>query len=265
MFSNTKTESHFLKGLASFFERTHQNKKSRGQTLTLKKPEDVLENFAYVASHDLKAPLRAIDNIASWIAEDLAGNMEDHTKKHILLLKNRVNRMERFLNDLLTYSTIGKKDAIIETINLNSLLDEIIFMINPPKTISIKYNNYLPSIKTYKIPLQQIFMNLLSNAVKHCNQKNLIIEISYEDFKDHYKFHVKDNGPGIPSQHQKKAFQLFQTLNSRDKIEGSGMGLAIVKKAVESNGGSVMLRSSKGIGSLFSFTWPKNIKNTFNS
>ncbi len=219
-----------------------------------------LESFAYVASHDLKAPLRAIDNLASWISDDLEDLMEDETKEHITLLRSRVERMDNLLNSLLAYSRVGRADAEISAVDINALIEEIVSMTNPPEGVSINTTMTMPTLNTFKAPLQQVFMNLIGNAVKHRNEQDINIEIFCEYNDGFYKFTVKDDGPGIPVEHQAKAFELFQTLRPRDEVEGSGMGLAIVKKTVENNGGIITIDSGEGPGVSFSFTWPKNIK-----
>ena len=226
----------------------------------LERSNDDLENFAYVASHDLKAPLRAIDNLASWIAEDLVGIMNDETKDHIAILKTRVSRMDNLLNSLLAYSRVGRIESKVEKTDMNKLLRDIVAMINPPESVSIDILPGMPVFDTLKAPLQQVFMNLIGNAVKHRGKQNINIAVSFEDIGKFYRFMVKDDGPGIPEKLQSKAFQLFQTLKPRDEVEGSGMGLAIVKKTIESQGGTITINSSQGTGASFSFTWNKKIK-----
>jgi PAS domain S-box-containing protein len=226
----------------------------------LKRSNKELENFAYIASHDLKSPLRAIDNLASWIKEDLEDIMNNETKEHLDLLRSRIDRMENLLNSLLEYSRVGRDDSEADTVDLNVLLNDIISMISPPKeSVTVNVQKDLPVFITYKAALQQVFMNLIGNAIKHRGNKNININISFEDLGLFYKFIIKDNGPGIPKELHEKAFQLFQTLRPRDEVEGSGMGLAIVKKAIENNGGLIKLNSEKDSGAEFTFTWPKKI------
>ena len=242
------------KVIAGYFERINAEDE-------LKRSNKELENFAYVASHDLKTPLRAIDSLASWIKEDLEDVMNNETKEHIDLLRNRIMRMENLLNSLLKYSRVGRINFEADTVDMNVLFDDIIYLISPPKefvTVNIEKN--MPTFDTYKAALQLVFMNLIGNAIKHRGNKNIVINISSVDLGDFYKFIVKDDGPGIPKELHKKAFQIFQTLKPRDEVEGSGMGLAIIKKTIENNGGQLELNSEKDLGVEFTFTWPKKIK-----
>ena len=229
----------------------------------LKRSNKELENFAYIASHDLKAPLRAIDSLASWIKEDLEDIMNNKTKEHLDLLRSRVDRMENLLNSLLEYSRVGRVDSEADTVDLNVLISDILSMVSPPKeSVTVNIQKELPVFITYKAALQQVFMNLIGNAIKHRGNINININIniSFADLGLFYKFIIKDDGPGIPKEFHKKAFQLFQTLRPRDEVEGSGMGLAIVKKTIENNGGSIKLNSERDFGAEFIFTWPKKIK-----
>ncbi|MCP4179496.1 MAG: GHKL domain-containing protein [bacterium] len=245
--------------LSSFIERVDVEKKLLAQSNELERSNKELENFAYVASHDLKAPLRAIDNLTQWIEEDIKDIDKSETKEYMQLLRNRVNRMENLLNSLLTYSRVGRMKSEYSEVDLNILIKEIISLINPPSYIVFKIEKTLPVFFSLRLPLQQVFINLIGNAVKHCDNKNLYIRISFEEENVFYRFTISDNGPGISSEFHKKMFKLFQTLKSRDEVEGSGMGLAIVKKTIENYGGIITLNSEIGLGSSFSFTWPKNI------
>ncbi len=218
-----------------------------------------LEQFAYVASHDLKAPLRGIANLASWIESDLKDVMDSDTKHHIMLLHNRVNRMEALLEDLLQYSRIGRARTEIRVADLNDVVPEIFTLVATRGQFSLEVQNPLPNLVTACAPLEQVFRNLFSNAIKHHDLDNGCVKVDVRDLGDLYEFLIRDDGPGIPTEYHERVFKMFLTLRGRDEIEGSGMGLAIVRKIIESAGGTITLESDPSVerGTTFRFTWPK--------
>ncbi len=226
----------------------------------LERSNKELDQFAYVTSHDLKAPLRAISNLTSWIEEDLGENLQKEVKEKMELLKNRVKRMENLINAILEYSRVGRIKGTIEKVNLNLMIRDIIEFISPPASFEIFIQENMPSFETEKIRLEQVFANLISNAIKHHNKERGKIEITYKDLENFYEFTVKDDGPGIAPEYHEKIFEIFQTLQARDKFESTGIGLTLVKKIVEAQGGKVYLISEEGKGSSFVFTWPKKPK-----
>ncbi|MES2207817.1 MAG: ATP-binding protein [Pseudomonadota bacterium] len=218
-----------------------------------------LEEFAYIASHDLKAPLRVIDNASKWLEEDLQKYLTSETRENMNLLRGRVARMEKLLDDLLEYSRIGRTMDVryAEIIAGDALMDNILTLLSPPKGFIVSVSPSFAVIHVRRMPLQQILMNLISNAIKHHDKKKGCITVTVEEGDMHYTFAVKDNGPGIPAQFHDQIFKMFQTLKPRDQVEGSGMGLAMARKNIEVFGGTLNLESSEGEGSLFYFTWPK--------
>lgn len=218
-----------------------------------------LDEFAYVASHDLKAPLRVIDNASRWLEEDLAEHLDDESKENIQLLRSRVVRMERLLDDLLEYSRIGRKlnGQNEEIISGEVLMNDVALLLSLPNDFSINIKPEFKQLKFNRMPLQHILLNLISNAIKHHDKKSGKIDLDVEDIGDNYKFTVKDDGPGIPKQYHEKIFKMFQTLKPRDRVEGSGMGLAMVRKHIELLGGTISLESDQEQGCTFSFIWPK--------
>lgn len=228
-------------------------------TEALERSNRELDAFAYAASHDLKAPLRVIQNASKWLEEDLESHLTTETREHMRLLRSRVRRMERLLDDLLEYSRIGRETgaAPAETINAAILVENILAMLVPPKGFTVEVDPALASVEVTRMPLQEILINLLSNAIKHHDKKVGRIEVYVDDLQTDYRFSVRDDGPGIPAQFHEQIFKMFQTLKPRDKVEGSGMGLALALKHVEVSGGEMKLESAPGLGSTFSFTWPK--------
>lgn len=219
-----------------------------------------LDQFAYVASHDLKAPLRAIGNLAGWIAEDAGTVLPSPSLVHLQKLQGRVLRMERLLDDLLTYSRIGRRDGTSETVNTEVLLQDILYLLAPPPGFAVTVMSELPVLHTLRTPLELVLRNLISNAIKHHHQPQQgAVQIQARDSGDFVEFQIYDNGPGIDPKYHERIFGMFQTLRPRDEVEGSGMGLAIVKRAVEYHGGAIQVESSLGTGTTFRFTWPKQV------
>jgi PAS domain S-box-containing protein len=229
-------------------------------TRALERSNLELDAFAYAASHDLKAPLRVIHNASTWIEEDLAGKLTAEMSENMNLLRSRVRRMDKLLDDLLEYSRIGREtdDRHTEAISGSVLMENIQGLISPPAGFIVDATPSLAGIEVFRMPLQQILINLISNAIKHHDKKTGRIEVSVEDLGANWGFSVKDDGPGIPAEYHEKIFKMFQTLKPRDQVEGSGMGLAMVRKHIDVAGGELKLESTLGRGSTFSFTWPKD-------
>lgn len=228
------------------------------RTAELERSNRELDQFAYVASHDLKTPLRGIHNLATWITEDAGAVLPEPSTEHLVKLRGRVQRMERLLDDLLAYSRVGRREGKAETVQVKALLEEVIYLLTPPDGFTIHLQSDLPTLVTPHTPLELVFRNLIGNAIKHHHQPAQgRIDIGAQDVGNYIEFCVRDNGPGIDPQHHERIFGLFQVLRPRDEIEGSGMGLAIVKKAIEHRKGTIRLQSALGQGTTVYFTWPK--------
>ena len=227
------------------------------QTQELARSNTELEEFAYITSHDLKAPLRGISSLADWLETDYIEKLDEDGKEMLDLLIKRVTRMDGLINGILQYSRVGRIKEETVKIDLNELVGEILDTIDPPEKIEI-VKNELPTIQGESIRLAQVFQNLLSNAIKYMDKAQGKITIGCIEVNGYWQFHVGDNGPGIEEKHFDKIFQIFQTLNPRDEVEGTGVGLSLVKKIVETNGGKIWLESEVGRGSKFFFTSPKN-------
>lgn len=218
-----------------------------------------LEQFAYVASHDLKAPLRAIDNLAGWIEEDVAELMSDDSREHLRLLRSRINRLEALLEGLLQYAQTGRDKAEVTSVDSRSLIAGVVEMLGPPASLRINIADDLPNLTTTEAPLQQVFHNLIGNAIKHHDRDDGVIRVAGRDLGAHFEFSVSDDGPGIPAEYHEKVFQMFQTLKRRDEVEGSGIGLAVVQKLVRAYGGTIAVISrADERGAAFRFTWKKH-------
>ncbi|WP_186776323.1 PAS domain S-box protein [Rubripirellula reticaptiva] len=214
-----------------------------------------LEEFAYVASHDLKQPLRGIDNLARWIESDAGDSLPAIAREHLVKLKGRVARMERLLDDLLAYSRIGRRSSEVEAIDVGQLVCEVAEFLSSPESFRVECYGLMPVLTTQRIPLEQVFRNLIGNAIKHRKRDDGHAIVSAKRIGDHYEFSVRDDGPGIASEYHERIFRMFHTLRPRDEVEASGMGLALSKKHIESHGGKISVESAEGEGSVFRFTW----------
>ena len=174
-------------------------------------------------------------------------------------MRTRVQRLESLLNYLLAYSRANKQKYILSTIDCNEFINDMFLLISPPVDFTLTVKEDLPTFSTVSAPFEQVIRNLLSNAVKHHDKTNGNIQVRCDDEGLFYKFSIEDNGPGINSKYFHDVFKMFKTLKPRDETEGSGMGLAIIKKTVEHYKGRVNVESEVGEGSTFIFTWPKNI------
>jgi PAS domain S-box-containing protein len=224
----------------------------------LERSNKELATFAYVASHDLRSPLRGIAQLAEWIAEDMPSAMPPEIDTHLKLMRSRVARMERLLDDLLSYSRVGRIEGETALVDVAQLCRESFELLAPPPEFALVLEGELPRFATRATPLTQVFQNLIGNAIKHRDRDIGKITITGRRVPGGYAFTVADDGPGIPPQFHDRIFGLFQTLRPRDEVEGSGMGLALVRKQVELYGGTVTVRSDVGHGAAFEFTWPED-------
>ncbi len=237
--------------------REHLKELVEERTKALTAANTELKDFAYIVSHDLKAPLRAVSQLSYWIREDHGDKLGDEGKEQISLLINRVKRMDGLINGILQYSRIGRTREKKEKIDLNTLVHQVLGAISSPEEIDIAIENSLPTIISDPTQMEQVFQNLLSNAIKFMNRPDGIIRVRCDDEESKWQFSVKDNGPGIDPKYHDRIFKIFQTLSSRDERENTGIGLTLVKKIVELYGGEVWVKSEVGQGSTFFFTLPK--------
>ena len=233
------------------------------RTQELEEANAELDNFAYVASHDLRAPLRAIENLASFIAEDLGEDMPEDSARHLALLRSRIKRLDGLLTGLLEYSRVGRTDAALKETDLTVLIEQSADLV-VPDGFHMELTGEFPVVNTAATPLQQIVRNLIDNAVKHHDSDTGRIAIDGRVHANTFVFKVSDDGPGIEPRYHERVFKLFQTLKARDKVEGSGMGLAILKKVVESHGGRIRIESDPAVerGTTFTVEWPVSATNS---
>lgn len=243
-----------------------------------------LADFAHVVSHDLKAPLRAIDSLAKWLAADYRDKFDDEGRSQLDLLLGRVKRMHDLIDGILQYSRAGRiREEVIE-VDLAELVPAVIDLLAPPAHIRVAVETPLPKVVIERTRIAQVFQNLLSNAIKYMDKPQGLVRVGCTEEKGKgemanengkgemanggkgetangaggfWKFYVSDNGPGIEEKDRQRVFQLFETLKPRDRADSTGVGLAVVKKAVEMYGGRVWIESQVGEGSSFYFTLPK--------
>lgn len=247
----------FLFIVRELAERKHAEEQRALLMHELESANEELKNFGYVVSHDLKAPLRAIGSLANWLSADYADKFDDEGKEHMRLLISRVYRMDGLIDGILQYSRVGRVKETIIAVDLDRLVREVIDLLAPPANITVSIVNFLPTVMVEPTRIQQVFQNLLSNAIKYMDKSEGAIRIACVAEGRQWKFSITDNGPGIEQQHFEKIFQLFQTLAPRDRVESTGVGLALVKKIVEMYGGRIWLESTVGRGSTFFFTLPR--------
>ncbi|MBN2010956.1 PAS domain S-box protein [candidate division KSB1 bacterium] len=227
------------------------------RTAQLEAVNNELKDFASIVSHDLKAPLRAVNQLATWIYAEYFNNLDDTGKEYLNLMKLRVKRMDLLIEGILQYSRIGREEEQQVKIFLAALIDEVIETLAPPESIKIDIQPELPVVIGSRIRIMQVFQNLIGNAIKYMDKPQGLITITCERDNDKWIFKIIDNGPGIKHNHFDRIFQIFQTGEKHDDVESTGIGLTLVKKIVEYYGGNIWVESEIGTGSTFFFTLPK--------
>jgi PAS domain S-box-containing protein len=216
-----------------------------------------LDRFVHVVSHDLKAPLRGIANLAGWLEDDLSEQLPEENRSQLQLMRQRVDRMESLISGLLEFARVGRTNVVTEVVDVPELLTEILDSLSVPSTFTVETECQVSTLVARRILLSQVLMNLISNALKYHHRPDGLLRIGVNDLGKHYEFWVQDDGPGIPAEAHARIFEIFQTLKPSSSIESTGIGLSIVKKIVEVEGGTIHLESEVGAGSTFRFTWPK--------
>ncbi len=217
-----------------------------------------LDRFAYVTSHDLKSPLRAINNLAEWIDEDKDSQLSDEAKRYFEILKNRVRRMERLINGILEYSRICRTEEPEEVVALNPLIDQIVRGLRKSYQFEFNTEVNLPALRTHSAMLRRIFEHLIYNAIQFNQSESPRIWIYAESSAEGVSVFIRDNGPGIEGRYHGKVFEIFQTLNNKDEVETTGIGLAVVKKVMEQMGGQVKLHVPEEGGTLVELSFPES-------
>ena len=227
--------------------------------VSIKKTNTELEQFAYVASHDLQEPLRMVTSFLSQLEKKYSDKLDDKAKEYIFYAVDGAKRMRQIILDLLEFSRAGKSDDKIKDIDINEIVKEIQFLHHKQieELNAIITTNNLPIIKGYVTPLRQIFQNLIGNSLKY-HRKGIPpeIKITAVETENSWEFSIIDNGIGIESQYFEKIFVIFQRLHNKEDYAGTGIGLALTKKIIENMGGNIWVDSSENRGSSFHFTIP---------
>ncbi|MBL6446967.1 PAS domain S-box protein [Fulvivirga sp. 29W222] len=259
VFKSRSAENEFIGLALDITDRKQARQKIKKNAKELEKINRELNQFAYIISHDLKAPLRAITNLSEWIEEDIGEVENDEVKENLKLLRSRVGRMENLINGILTYSRVSRAKIEYSEVDVKEVVDEVLDSLMVPAKFNVKIVGQLPVINFPRVNLEQIFTNLISNSIKYHDKPSGNIEVGYNEKNSFHEFWVKDDGPGISPEYHNKIFVIFQTLQARDSMESTGIGLTIVKKIVEDRGGSITLESEPGKGTKFVFSIPKSI------
>jgi two-component system, sporulation sensor kinase E len=242
-------------------EELNENLKKHAKELAISNAE--LEQFAYVASHDLQEPLRMVTSFLTQLEKKYSDMVDAKGKQYIYFAVDGAKRMRQIILDLLDFSRVGRTEDDLEEVNFNKLVNEILGLYRrqiEELKASIIFEN-LPTLQTYKTPVRQVFQNLIGNSLKyHKANEAPVISITCKETKTHFQFSIKDNGIGIATEYFDRVFIIFQRLHNKDEYSGTGMGLAITKKIIETLGGKIWLESEEGKGSTFYFTMLKNNK-----
>ncbi|HVV84586.1 MAG TPA: ATP-binding protein [Kofleriaceae bacterium] len=218
-----------------------------------------LDQFAYVASHDLKAPLRGIASLATWIEEDLGDRLDDEIAQHLRLLRSRVERLELLIEGILAYSRAGRAGTPAAPVDIGAQLGKVIELLAPPEEVRIVVaSDRWPTITTVAVQLEQVWMNLIGNAIKHGRRPTGEGHVQVRCLgceAGSWHFCVEDDGPGIAPEFRDRIFGMFQRLQSRDEVEGAGIGLAVVRKLVTAHSGKVWAEAPPSGGTAMHFTW----------
>lgn len=226
----------------------------------LKRSNRELSSFAYVVSHDLRAPLRGIESLSQWLEKDLAERLSEEEREQMALLRQRVRRMDELISGLLEYSRVGRVQHPDVRVPVEELLSRVIDALDPPEHVHVSIREPMPTLDTDELRLSQVFQNLIENAIKYHPGPTASIEVGCRDTGAAWEFSVTDDGAGIEPRFHERIFELFQSLHAADETESTGVGLALVKRIVEGKGGSVWVESTgnPGEGATFRFTWLKS-------
>jgi|GEM_PF-6768310 len=237
------------------------NERLEENLVMLERNNEELENFNHVVSHDLKAPLRAIHTMITFIEEDLGDKVNEDVKKQFDLLKSRTLKMDGLIGSLLSYAKIGKEEKVAVKFDLTALLKELSEVVNDKNLHIINIPDKPFEISANKIEIEQVFQNLLQNAIKYNDKKQALVDVILNVSETHYEFEVKDNGPGIAPQYHKKIFNIFSQINPESEVESTGIGLSIVKKIISENHGDILVESDGKLGTTFKITMkiPKDL------
>lgn len=238
--------------------KRHEHELQRNNAVLAQMNQE-LDAFVYTASHDLRSPLTGIATVAQWILDDDA-QLSEQSRERLTLIRARIARMQRLLDDIRYYALADRMYAPSGApMSAAALVADVVATVHVPDGFSVTLDASLDSVEITRTPLQQIMLNLINNAIKHHDRRTGIIEVRVESRGSWLRFSVIDDGPGIPEAYRESVFAMFSTLKPRDQVEGSGMGLALVKKIVERMGGRCGIDAVAARGTLFWFDWPSAV------
>lgn len=229
----------------------------REQNEELERSNQALDDFAHVVSHDLKAPLRSIATYADWLEDDHADALPEAGREQLARLRSRVQRMRAMIDGVLEFARAGRSRQRPEPLDVERLLREVVEMLAPPPEVRVEIEPGMPTLVSERAPLFQLFLNLIGNAVRYARRPEGRVRVEVREAGEFVEFSVSDNGSGIPRRHHQRIWGLFDTLEPEERTEGTGIGLAVVKKLVEGAGGRVWVESEEGEGATFRFLWPR--------
>jgi signal transduction histidine kinase len=221
----------------------------------LERSNAALDEFAHVASHDLKAPLRAIADYTELLEEEVGALLPDESRGHLTRVGVLAQKMRRMVDAVLDYARAGRASTAFETVDAADVIRDQVEFLAPPKNVTVVVDDDLPTFEAARVPFEQVFRNLIGNAIKYGRAEGAEIRVSAGRANDCWHFVVADNGPGVADAQQERIWRLFQTTRPS---EGAGIGLALVKRIVEAQGGRVYIESSPGHGARFHVLWPKH-------
>ncbi len=252
-------EWHLIAIIRDITERRSREEQNQLLMNRLADANTELRDFAFVVSHDLKAPLRAIGSLATWIVQDYSDKLDEDGISQLDLLVQRVGRMGKLIDGILEYSRIGRLSEKFEEVNLQTIITDIVDILAPPANMLITIQPDLPTIIAEPTRINQLFQNLISNAIKYNDKPQGQISVTCSNQGQYWLFEVTDNGPGIAEKDFDRVFQIFQTLKSHDEVDSTGVGLTVVKKIIDIYRGKIWITSKLGEFTTFSFTLPKNL------
>jgi PAS domain S-box-containing protein len=244
-----------LSSVVDITERKHAESSIQAKNEALQRSLQELDEFAHVVSHDLKAPLRGIISLSTWISEDCADLLPQQAKERLGMIAERTRRLSELIDGILLYSRVGRAEAALEPIETGELVQEVIDSLAPPDTIRIHVEGRLPTVSFDRTQLRQVFQNLVANAIQHMGRPTGEVVVSCREEPGAFEFAVRDDGVGIEERHFARIFRMFQSLVP--ERQATGVGLAIVKKIVEAHGGAIRVQSQPGAGATFRFTVPR--------
>ncbi len=245
-----------LASIIDITARKRADDELRRSNAQLEKMNEELDNFVYTASHDLRSPLAGVSTVAGWILEDDSSLLPE-TRERLVLIQARIARMKQLLNDIREYARTGRyAEPSGTSMSAAALVADIAATAHVPAGFSIQRDSSLDAVRIYRAPLEQILHNLINNAIKHHDLDTGTVKVSVALHGQKLRFSVVDDGPGVPAEYREAIFDMFRTLKPRDEKEGSGMGLALVRKIVGRMGGACGIEPVGHRGANFWFDWP---------